>query len=127
MPTAVDDGNAVNKEGPKQKQGVKKTVYFGIFFDGTGANKFQMMLGKKFRLDRMFERLNDVPNHKEIKEEIKVLLGKKQEESITARDILSIGRDYWEGKNVYTASELDQMFSDMVLNQNKVIICRQES
>ena len=114
----------VQKGKQPEIQEVTRVVYFGIFFDGTGANKFQMMLGKKYRLDRMFERLNDVPNHKEIKEEIKVLLGKKQEESITAIDILSIGRDYWEGKNVYTVSELDQMFfgydSDYLI-ENRIV------
>ena len=49
MSNNVVDAREKDKKTPQQTQGTEKTIYIGVFFDGTGNNKFQVMLGKLFR------------------------------------------------------------------------------
>lgn len=67
--------NAVStsKKTPSETNNRPKKFYFGVLFDGTGAGNFLMMLGKDLHPDRMFKKLDNVPNHEEIEEDINVL------------------------------------------------------
>lgn len=95
MPTGVVGGENINKEDDKKKQGVKKTVYFGIFFDGTNNNKFQVMLGKLFR------------NTQAINKKVKDAKGR----AFSISEIRAKGRSYWEQKpDSFSKSELDEIF-----------------
>ncbi len=98
MPQSETESCPVQKGKPPETQEIELELYFGIFFDGTGANKYQMMLGKKFRLDKMYRKyVHDCNSYKEIK---------------NGNDILKKGRAFWEDEGIFTASELDQMFFD---------------
>ena len=88
-----------NKSNKDESEKVDINLYFGIFFDGTGANKFQMMLGKKFRRDKLFETY-------------KTQLQAADADINNGHDILKHDRKYWEDKNIFTISELDQLYFD---------------
>lgn len=95
MPKGVVGGKKINKGESQQTQGVKKTIYFGIFFDGTNNNKYQVMLGKLFR--------NTEAISKKVKD------GKGREYSIS--QIRSMSRAYWEKQEGgFSKSELDEIF-----------------
>lgn len=95
MPTAVIGGKAVNKGESNQKQGVKKTIYFGIFFDGTNNNKYQVMLGKLFR------------STEAISKKVKDANGRE----LSISQVRYMGRDYWEHQpDSFSKSQLDEIF-----------------
>ena len=95
MSPSVVGGEKRNAGESQQTQGVKKTIYFGIFFDGTNNNKYQVMLGKLFR--------NTEAISKKVKD------GKGREYSIS--QIRSMGRAYWEKQaGGFSKSELDEIF-----------------
>ena len=50
MSSNLINSSDVNKQTPRQTQGIEKTIYIGVFFDGTNNNKFQVTMGKYFRL-----------------------------------------------------------------------------
>lgn len=50
MSTGYTDATNINKNDSQQSQGTEKTIYIGVFFDGTNNNKFQVTMGKYFRL-----------------------------------------------------------------------------
>ena len=111
--------NNCDKRGTDETSKKDIEVYFGIFFDGTGNNKFQTMLGKKFRLDRMYQQyLNSKYKLFQDSED------EKKEIINNGNDILKKGRGFWEDKNVFTASELDKMFFGYNEKDNGVIEAR---
>lgn len=56
MSSNIINSSDVNKQTPRQTQGIEKTIYIGVFFDGTNNNKFQVTMGKYYRLKQDKER-----------------------------------------------------------------------
>ena len=81
----------ISKHNAQQAQTTEKTIYIGVFFDGTGNNKYQVTMGKLFR---MKEALAKAEGKSETQVNINLARGK--------------GRDYW--KNKLTKSQLDELF-----------------
>ena len=94
MPSGVVGGKSVDVGNTQQPQGSEKTINVGIFFDGTGNNKFQVMLGKLFR------------NTEAINKNVKDAKGRK----FSIGEIRAKGRGYWESQHNFTKSELDEIF-----------------
>lgn len=44
------NAKGLEKDEPQQPGDIEKTIYIGVFFDGTQNNKFQVALGRYFRL-----------------------------------------------------------------------------
>ena len=52
MPTSgTTDADNVNKGEQLQSECIEKNIHIGVFFDGTNNNKFQVMMGKYFRMN----------------------------------------------------------------------------
>lgn len=49
--TGTTDANNVNKEEQQQSECIEKNIHIGVFFDGTNNNKFQVTMGKYFRMN----------------------------------------------------------------------------
>ena len=49
MPANVIDAKGTDKKDSQKPKGIEKTIYIGVFFDGTCNNKFQVAIGKYFR------------------------------------------------------------------------------
>lgn len=84
------------KENTQQTRGTEKTIHIGVFFDGTGNNKFQSMLGKLFR-DK--QAIADTPAARH-----------PDGTPMTIGEVRAKKRDYWAQKGVFTKSQLDVLF-----------------
>lgn len=101
------DAKSPSTEVVGEKQSITVDVYVGVFFDGTNNNKYQVMLGKMFRWEKIYNK------HKwELKKHIKgwnVL----QYSDVNMYSIIEYPRSYWEsgpGKGIFTRSELEYMY-----------------
>ena len=96
-----------NKSKKDESEKVDINLYFGIFFDGTNNNKYQVMLGKMFRWEKIYNK------HKwELKKHIKGW-NVTQYSDVNMYSIIEYPRSYWEsgpGKGVFTRSELEYMY-----------------
>lgn len=84
--------NNKNKQQPKQPQGTEKTIYVGVFFDGTGNNKFQVMLGKMYRGKKALANVKD-----------------NNGKALTIGDARRMGRETLKSKGL-SESQLDEIF-----------------
>lgn len=101
------EATETNKSQQNATEDTSLELYIGIFFDGTNNNKFQVMLGKKFRWEEIFKKHRwDLTKH------IKgwnVLEYSK----VNMYSILEYPRSYWEsgpGKGIFNKSELEFMY-----------------
>ncbi len=94
--TNTDNAIITDKQTSVEKEACEKTIYIGVFFDGTGNNKFQVMLGKLFR-------------GKEAVSNVKRPDGK----TMTIGEVRAKSRGFWENgenKGTFTKSQLDELF-----------------
>lgn len=110
----------------QEKQDQPVDIYIGIFFDGTNNNKYQTMLGKKFRRDQILQdiikkandgdyneaQLTSLINAGIIQGETKWMGLKKDYKAAVSSDHLIKGRsrDWWESIDVLTQSQLDMLY-----------------
>lgn len=87
----INSRNTDKKEA-QQTQGTEKTIYIGVFFDGTGNNKFQVMLGKMYRGKEALANFKD-----------------KNGTALTIGDARKMGRSTLKSKGL-TESQLDEIF-----------------
>lgn len=132
----VDDGQTVNINEDKanvpdkgsKNETLENTIdlYIGIFFDGTNNNKYQTMLGKKFRRDQILQdivkkanggdynesQLTSLINAGIIQVGTKWMGLKKNYKAAVSSDQLIKGRsrDWWESIGVLTQSQLDMLY-----------------
>ena len=91
----VTTADGVDNKFNNEPQGTEKTIHIGVFFDGTGNNKFQVMMGKLFR------------NKQAISSHPKAKRADGQPMSIS--EFRAKGRSYWEDGTL-TKSQLDEIF-----------------
>lgn len=113
-------------DAQQEKQDQPVDIYIGIFFDGTNNNKYQTMLGKKFRRDQILQdiikkandgdyneaQLTSLINAGIIQGETKWMGLKKDYKAAVSSDQLIKGRsrDWWESIDVLTQSQLDMLY-----------------
>lgn len=101
------DAKSPSTEVVGEKQSITVDVYVGVFFDGTNNNKYQVMLGKMFRWEKIYNK------HKwELKKHIKGW-NVFQYSDVNMYSIIEYPRSYWEtgpGKGIFTRSELEFMY-----------------
>lgn len=101
------DAKSPSTEDVGEKQSITVDVYVGVFFDGTNNNKYQVMLGKMFRWEKIYNK------HKwELKKHIKGW-NVFQYSDVNMYSIIEYPRSYWEtgpGKGIFTRSELEFMY-----------------
>lgn len=108
MPTNVIDAKGADKKDAQDKQGVEKTIYIGVFFDGTKNNKFQVTLGKYFHLKEDYE-------------------AARNGTSKTAKDKLMFGRDanskdnWFIEESIHTADIYDLPLSQTMDNEKGLV------
>lgn len=102
----VTEAKEEKTKDSSQTQEQEINLYIGVFFDGTGANKFQMMLGKKRRIDEMFKK------YEKFKVEYKRQFGNDHApyDFKNGYEMLDKGREYLEKLNIFTISELDKLY-----------------
>lgn len=93
MSSGYTGGKSIKKQEPQQSQKVEKTIYIGVFFDGTGNNKYQVTMGKLFRLKEALAKAEN-------KTETQVIISEARNKK----------RDYWEQNSDLTQSQLDELF-----------------
>lgn len=96
MSNNVVDAREKDKKTPQQTQGTEKTIYIGVFFDGTGNNKFQVMLGKLFR------------GKQAASSNVHAWGADGKPRKIS--EIREAGRDFWETTGIFSKSQLDEFF-----------------
>lgn len=47
----VNKADNIREQDSQQQQSIEKNIHIGVFFDGTNNNKFQVMMGKYFRMN----------------------------------------------------------------------------
>lgn len=92
MPSGVIGASGKQKQNSQQPQGTEKTIYIGVFFDGTGNNKFQVMLGKMYRGKKALSNIKD-----------------NNGKALTIGEARRLGRDTLKSKGL-SESQLDEIF-----------------
>lgn len=83
-----------DKQNRQEQKKIEKTIYIGVFFDGTGNNKFQVMMGKLFRSTKAIEKnITDAKGRK-----------------YSIAEVRSKGRSYWQMTGAFSQTELDEIF-----------------
>lgn len=96
MPTNVIDAKGTDKKNAQDQQGVEKTIYIGVFFDGTCNNKYQVMLGKLFRDKQAISTQDDAK--------------RADGQTMTISEVRAKGRDYWKNHGTLSETQLDEIF-----------------
>ena len=96
MPTNVIDAKGADKKNAQDQQGVEKTIYIGVFFDGTCNNKYQVMLGKLFRDKQAISTQDDAK--------------RADGQTMTISEVRAKGRDYWKNHGTLSETQLDEIF-----------------